>query len=348
MAVISFKCPNCDAELIFEPNQQTYKCEYCGSDFSQDELDKINSEMKKAQSEEQETDEPNMLFYNCPSCGAEVVTEETTAATFCYYCHNPIILEHEIKGNYKPDVIIPFQIEKKRAETSFLDYVQKRKFVPANFFSKQQIEKLSGVYFPYWLYDAELSGEMRAEGKKIRTWVVKDEQFTETKIYEIERKGKIELRNLPAHALKKANGKLVESVFPYRLEEGKPFTAGYLSGFLAERRDVEQEEIAEKMKQEMKEHAEHMVKNQIEGYNSVKVSSSHFQIKKDRFQYALLPIWSITYKGKDGTIYYYSMNGQTGTVCGKLPIDYKKLSIVSAAVGLAAFMLVLLGGYFLW
>ena len=26
MAVISFKCPNCDGELIFDPETQKYKC----------------------------------------------------------------------------------------------------------------------------------------------------------------------------------------------------------------------------------------------------------------------------------------------------------------------------------
>lgn len=39
MAVISFKCPNCDGELIFDPSTQKYKCEYCFSLFSQEELD---------------------------------------------------------------------------------------------------------------------------------------------------------------------------------------------------------------------------------------------------------------------------------------------------------------------
>ena len=39
MAVISFKCPNCDGELIFDPATQKYKCEYCNSLFTQEELD---------------------------------------------------------------------------------------------------------------------------------------------------------------------------------------------------------------------------------------------------------------------------------------------------------------------
>ena len=36
-----FKCPNCDGELIFDSETQKYKCEYCGSKFTQAELDAL-------------------------------------------------------------------------------------------------------------------------------------------------------------------------------------------------------------------------------------------------------------------------------------------------------------------
>ena len=52
MAVVSFKCPNCDGELIFDPSTQNYKCEYCNSLFSQAELDA----MKPASAGEQAQD----------------------------------------------------------------------------------------------------------------------------------------------------------------------------------------------------------------------------------------------------------------------------------------------------
>ena len=106
MAVISFKCPNCDGELIFDPETQKYKCEYCGSKFTQAELDALqpaeSKEMNAGAADgydeaEQETTEQQSadtkkkegedggaeaVIYNCPSCGAEIVTDATTAATF--------------------------------------------------------------------------------------------------------------------------------------------------------------------------------------------------------------------------------------------------------------------------
>ena len=39
MTVVSFKCPNCDGELVFDPASQKFHCGYCLSDFTKQELD---------------------------------------------------------------------------------------------------------------------------------------------------------------------------------------------------------------------------------------------------------------------------------------------------------------------
>ena len=50
------------------------------------------------------------------------------------------------------------------------------------------------------------------------------------------------------------------------------------------------------------------------------------------------------YSGRNDKMYYYTINGQTGKVCGKLPVDYGKLGITSAVISAAVFALGLLGG----
>ena len=166
MAVISFKCPNCDGELIFDPETQKYKCEYCGSKFTQAELDALqpaeseetdagaadgSDEAEQETTEQQSADTKKKegedggaeaVIYNCPSCGAEIVTDATTAATFCYYCHNPVLLSEQLTGEFHPDQIIPFEIDRKQAEDHFLDFVQKKKFVPNAFFQKPAVKKI--------------------------------------------------------------------------------------------------------------------------------------------------------------------------------------------------------------
>ncbi len=175
--VLTHKCPNCGGPLLFEPKNQKFHCEYCGSTFTEqevsdfeakqepakvtdspissvsnaettDEKEKItDSDQKRA---DENTDEEIGLFL-CPSCGAEIVTDATTASTWCYYCHNPVVLTERLSGKFLPEKILPFQIERKAAEEQFLDWVGKKKFVPKAFFDKKQIQNLSGVYFPYWL-----------------------------------------------------------------------------------------------------------------------------------------------------------------------------------------------------
>lgn len=162
MAIISFKCPNCGGELIFDPATQKYKCEYCNSLFTQEELDAMKpmqGEEPDAVAQEQEggeradetvaaeqtageresEPEGEAVYYSCPSCGAEIVTDATTAATFCYYCHNPVVLGKRLEGTYLPNKIIPFEIGREEAEKKFLDFVGKKKYVPKAFLTKSRL-----------------------------------------------------------------------------------------------------------------------------------------------------------------------------------------------------------------
>ena len=340
MAVISFKCQNCDGELIFDPSTQKYKCPYCMSLFSQEELDAMKPE---TESEE----EAQAVMYSCPSCGAEIVTDATTAATFCYYCHNPVVLGSRLAGKFLPDKVVPFEITKEAATKGFLEYVGKKKFVPKAFFSKKQIESMTGVYFPYWVYDVEMDGRLQGDAKNIRVWRSGDVEYTETKHYAVEREGSVKLSNLTENALNKANAKLAEGVMPYRFEKTKDFNMGYLSGFLAERRDIEQQEVQGKMQAKMRESAEKLMRETISNYNSVSVRNAGFVPKKEMWHYTLFPVWTITYKAHDGKIYYYSMNGQTGKVCGELPIDYGKVVLTGILTALVVLIIGLIGGFFL-
>ena len=159
MAIISFKCPNCGGELIFDPATQKYKCEYCNSLFTQEELDAMKpmqggepdavaqeqeggeradetAAAEQTAGERESEPEGEAVYYSCPSCGAEIVTDATTAATFCYYCHNPVVLGKRLEGTYLPNKIIPFEISREEAEKKFLDFVGKKKYVPKAFFDK--------------------------------------------------------------------------------------------------------------------------------------------------------------------------------------------------------------------
>ena len=121
------------------------------------------------------------MLYTCPSCGAQIVTDATTAATFCYYCHNPVVLAGRLTGSFEPDYVIPFQIDRKKAEEIFGQWIRRKRFVPDSFYSPKQIQTMTGVYFPYWLYRCQLHGNLTAEGRNNRVWTAGNIRYTETK-----------------------------------------------------------------------------------------------------------------------------------------------------------------------
>ena len=362
MAVITYKCPNCGADLTYSPELGKYKCNYCDSTYTEDELEKIaeiaTSEDQHIKTEEAASDtsqsendslssETEAVIYTCPSCGAEIVTDATTAATTCFYCHNPVILKGRLEGKYLPNHIVPFEIGKDDAQQKFIKWISSKKFVPKDFSSKDQIENMAGVYFPYWVADEDVDVDAEATGLQVDIARIGDIETTRTSYYSILRKGKLHFEDLSKNALKKADHKLVEGVMPYHTKSMKEFSMGYLSGFLAEKRDLEQADVQDEMDQKMRHYASIVIKDTIPNeYTSVEFKHLYLQPVKAEWEYALMPVWTITYRRKnDDKIYYYAMNGQTGKTCGELPVSVPKLVALFAAVALPVLAICLAGGW---
>ena len=355
MSAITYKCPNCDGGLVFDPESGTYACEYCLSKFTQEELMAESQSAEAEQSEktvgeewaETEKSQESAVVYHCPSCGAEIMTDETTAATFCFYCHNPVVLSGRLEGEYLPDGIIPFKITKEEAIERFQEWIQKKKFIPRGFYSKRQIEKMSGVYFPYWIYGCETESYMNGTAKDIRVWRVGDVEYTETKIFSVRRAGRVRFRHLPKTALEKAQNAMLKGIFPYEFGAMEKFHMGYLSGFQAEKRDIEKSSLTQEIRRDIENFAQKRMRDTISGHNSFSMESSNHAVMEEKFQYTLLPVWVLTYRERGSQVYYFAMNGQTGEIVGKLPVHKKKLFSLGAVIFAAVFALMLMGGLML-
>ncbi len=339
--VLTYKCSNCGGPLKFDPEKQKYTCEYCLSQFTQEQV--VSGEKEKTKTEEA-SGEP--FLYNCSSCGAEIVTDGTTAATFCYYCHNPVILSGRLSGEYNPDYVVPFAIEKEKAVDIFRQWMKKKRFVPKAFYSEDQIEKISGVYFPYMLYSCRAEGHLNASGDRVRVWVSGNHRYTETQTFQVRREGSMPVKFVPRNALKKANRELVEGVLPYETEKLKRFSMAYLSGFLAERRDMGEQEFESDVKAEVRSFAQDSLRNSITSYDSVRVENNDIRLEDEAWEYALLPVWALTYRAESREeMYYFTVNGQTGKICGKLPVDKFKLSLFFAEIFVPVLIAMLIVGY---
>lgn len=364
MSVITYKCPGCGGPLLWDGAKGKYICEYCRSEYTEEKLRELSPEEAKAQempsgeafheaSSDQSgngTKKPEKIkAYVCPSCGAEIVTDATTAASFCYYCHNPVVIEDRLTGEFDPDFIIPFAFDRKKALEILREWIKHHKYIPDGFYNEDQIEKFSGVYFPYWVYNCRIFGTVSGTGDILRTWTDGRLQHTETSVYRIERNGQMPIKDLSRIALKKASKVLCESVMPYENEGMKEFEPGYLQGYVAEMRDVEKSEIEESVRNEIENYAKEELKASVSsGYNSVSIQEMNTEITGESFKYALMPVWTLTYRAKGDKLYYFSINGQTGKTCGELPVDGGKLLRLFLLVFVPAFIIMLLMFWFLF
>ncbi len=343
MEAVQYKCPACGAALKFDAEKQDFICEYCDSVFQEEDFFNPNEKLSADAAKAEEKEElENAFLYICPSCGAQIVTDETTAATTCYYCSNPVVLSGELSGELKPDYIIPFKINKDGAIQKFKELCGKKKFLPKDFISESRLEEIKGVYFPYWYVDCNVMGHINATSKQVKSWMVGDIRHTETTVMGHYRQGDLTVRNMPEAALKNKDRDILKYVCPFDSSEFVPFSMSYLSGYFAERRNIESDEITEQVTEKVKSFSQEKLKSSI-NYISVSVKDSGINIGDLSWRYNLLPVWVLNYKHK-GKNYIYALNGQNGRVYGELPVCNKKLGILFGAVAAASALILTLAG----
>ena len=343
---VTYSCPNCGAGLLFDAEKGRFACEFCLSDFAKDELDAAGSAEKAREREARDEEfRAQMHAYHCPSCGAEVMTDGETVADFCYFCHNPVVLSDGLSGAFRPDRVIPFKFGKKQAIEKFLKYAKSHRYVPRDYFCAEQVDKITGVYYPFWVTDADSSAAITAEGTRIRTWVVGNVKYTETTRLEFEREGEIHFEDIVSSALSTEDKEMLEGVLPYPSEALEEFSMPYLTGFVAKKRDVERDALSEEVRGKMQDYADRLLRNTING--EVPKTAPRMEIHQSHWEYALMPVWVLTYRDKEGEVYKYAMNGYTGKVYGELPISKFKLAGTFAAIMAAVAAVVFAVGWLL-
>lgn len=345
MDAAQYKCPNCNAELKFDPATQKLSCDYCLSAFTIDQIKEIYAQQETALPQEEQQAQNDFAehtnLYHCTSCGADIMADDQQTATFCYYCHNPVILSGKLTGDFKPSKIIGFKITREEALNKFRKWVSKRWFIPPDFNTDEQLEKMTGLYVPFWVADCDIMADYEAIGKKIRSWTTGNYHYTETKEYRVVRKARVTSLGIPADGESKIEDLLMESIEPFDYSELKDFSMSYFSGFFADKYDVDKAAVFPRIKDRATKASQGVIRKSVGNYSSLSVKRENYDIQKTDLQYMMLPVWFMTYR-YGGKVYEFALNGQTGKLAGTPPLNKKKLRLVCAAIGLAITVI----GYF--
>ncbi len=358
--ILQYKCPCCDGAIEFDSTAQKMKCPYCDTEFEPETLRSYDEELKSRKPDDMswnthagkewtEGEEEGLRFYRCNSCGGEIIGDETLGATSCPFCSNPVIIMGQFAGNLKPDLVIPFKLDKKAAIDSLKKHYMNKKLLPKAFKDKNHLDEIKGVYIPFWLFDADADAHLNYRATKVRVWSDSKYSYTKTSFYSITRGGGLNFRAVPVDGSSKIDDTLMESIEPFDLSEAVDFQTAYLSGFLADKYDVSSDESIGRANERIKRTTEDAFSETISGYTSVTPTHSSINLKNSTARYALYPVWLLN-TSYDGKNYTFAMNGQTGKFAGDLPLDKKAFKkwlfgiwgIAAAAIFLALMLFNLL------
>lgn len=331
--ITNYQCPSCTGPLRYDEQSGRLLCDYCDSNYSVDEIEALFAEKNAAAEEAAQEDPPappewgddaeHMRAYSCPSCGAELVCEETTAATACPYCGNPTVVPGQFSGTRKPDYIIPFKLSKDQAVAALRKHYQGKPLLPKAFADESHLQEIKGVYVPFWLFDGAAEADVTFKTTRSHSHSNGKERIITTDHYEVWRKGSVPFSHVPVDGASKMPDAYMDAIEPFDYQELKDFSLSYLPGFLADKYDVTAEECAPRVEKRCRSTAVAAMRSTVIGYESCVTLREDVQIRHSDVSYAMLPVWLLSTRWKDKT-YLFAMNGQTGKLIGDLPISWPR------------------------
>jgi len=339
MANLTYKCPECSAELTYSAEHQNWACDYCDGQFTLAQLEQAMDaakletlhediqrereldadEIKNIQTDDDSDygvakESRDLVGYSCSHCQAEIVTSRTTSATICPYCQYPIVIKNALVNEFSPELVVPFQVPREQADAAFHKFM-KKPLTPKAFYREVTVNKVQGIYVPFWLFDGSATGSLRCVGKRDKS----NADYEIKEIYECARDCEIKFQGVCVDASKKIEDAAMDSIEPFDLKKANAFHPAYLSGYLAERYDESTQDAYPRCRQRVERSAQHFCEDDI---SMDSLSDRHFTaaVTPNRTRYVMLPAWILhcTYKEKE---YLFAMNGQTGKFVGNLPLD---------------------------
>lgn len=311
------KCQNCSSALVFKPASGMLECDACGAVYWPSQFEEPTAA----------EDEMQVDYYSCTACGAQLAVNSVETSTFCSYCGQPTVVFDRVSSAKRPEYIIPFSVPKEKAVALIRQHIEKGTFVPKEI-KNFEVERVRGIYIPFWLYDVEysdtqfLTGEV-GSGKNSHT-----EYFM--------RRAQVTFHDLSLDASVQLNDGVSQRLEPYDARGLVPFHSAYLSGFYADCFDYKSED--------MEGYATYRCRNLFNAEVLKTVRAGNIQLLSNypcsnviSSRYAMLPAWFMTFRYED-TPYTILVNGQTQKVVGAVPYDQKmarmRMVLIAAAIAL--------------
>ena len=296
------------------------------------------------------------LEISCQSCGSALMVPERMKTAQCPYCASSSIVRRPPSPDRPdPTFVLGFVVDHDRATELVETWIRKSRFFGRSDFRKASFELTRGVYLPAYLYSAVARTDYSAEIGENYT-VTETYTTTDSKGRSVTRtrtRTKTEWRNLSGERAEYVNDVIVtasKGVSNRRLEEVEPFDLralrryrpAVISGWLAEEPSVNAERSLELAREESVEAIGARLGDFMPG-DSHRGLEYTTLLEDEVIDLVLLPLWSFAASyHEDRKPVRILVNGQTGEVCGKVPLSAIKILLFALLclllVGLIVFI----------
>jgi DNA-directed RNA polymerase subunit RPC12/RpoP len=344
-----YPCSACGANLVFEPKDGCLTCPYCGHKelipTSAGQVEERSFEQYlRPRAEQLQMLAQNALEVQCTSCGAIVTFVPPEVARECDFCGAKIVAQPKSADpTVAPEGVLPFRITHPQATAAVRQWLSSRWLAPNALKRFARPEAIDGIYLPYWTYDTHTTSyytgergeyyyetenytETDAQGNRVS----KTRQVRKTRWYSASGTVSRWFDDLLVPATRSLPPNRLYALEPWDLVELKAYEPAYLSGYKAQRYQVELGEGFEQAKVIAARIIEGDVRHDIGG-DEQRISNVTTHYAGITFKHLLLPVYAGAYR-LNQKVYQIVINGRTGEVQGDRPYSFWKIAFLVVTI----------------
>ena len=357
----TYPCSSCGADLLFEPGDGSLTCPYCGYKQAIPESNKqveeqsyeLHLRMPPAQMATLAT---NALEVKCQSCGANTIFTPPEVAGRCEFCGVQIVAQPvSADPILTPGGLLPFAVTQKQASAELKQWLSSRWLAPNDLKHFAQPDAIHGIYIPFWTYDTntttDYTGQRGEHYYETETYYTTDsrgeqversEQVRRTRWHSTSGTVNASFNDILVPASLAVSPDGLAALEPWDLDGLRSYDPAFLSGFKAQRYQVDVEWGFDAVKHIILPSIERDVRNAIGG-DEQRINELTTEYSDITFKHLLLPVYVGAYRYRD-KLFQILVNGRTGEILGERPYSFIKIALLVASVLIVVFILFIVLG----
>jgi len=333
----TYLCPNCGATISYSLEDTVLVCQFCGfkrkvdqsviSESSEQSLDAA----LPATSAHPWADTQSRL--TCEQCGVTILLPPGQTAESCPYCASTrFVTSSSLVEMVDPQLIGLFKIDPQNAAKGIKTWLGKGLLAPDELAVQHAGMQLHPAYYPFWLFEGTLEVPWFCDVNEGTSRLPQWEAHTGSQFEKF--------KDFIIPGLRKMSPVELAGIEPFNLNELVEFSPDSLAGWVAVTYDHPLADASLRAREKILKKVQRTLSRLVEpGHPKRNFSTGEGKWSGLTYKLALLPIYIGNYPFQ-GKRYRLLVNGQTGKVGGKKPVDTLKATLYAIAGGILLIIII--------